>query len=116
MQYRYEGNIFSGEKRMELQVVPRSRRVADAGHRDRAGRPASPRPPRGRPARELRVTVDQRQQGRRRDGEVSLEVPAGWTVDAGLGAGRRSRARTKREPVRFTVTPPRGDEARRVHA
>ena len=23
MQYRYEGNIFSGEKRMELQVVPR---------------------------------------------------------------------------------------------
>ena len=35
VQYRYEGNIFSGEKRMELKVVPALSVALDPGHRDR---------------------------------------------------------------------------------
>ncbi len=105
VQHRYEGNIFSGEKRMELTVVPR---LAVSLTPDIAILPASqvsaaaPRPA----GRELRVTVINGSKGLA-EGEVSLEAPAGWTVapaSAKVSLAREDEA----EPVRFTVTPPRG--------
>ncbi len=62
VQYRYEGNIFSGEKRMELQVVPRLACHADARCRHppgESGRGGGRAPGRARAARHR----DQRQQG-----------------------------------------------------
>ena len=45
VEYRYEGDIFSGEKRMELKVVPAFGIAVDPGDRDRRPRPdrAGPR-------------------------------------------------------------------------
>ena len=105
VKYRYEGNIFSGEKRMELQVVPR---LAVTLTPDVAILPAN----QGAAAaarqagRELRVTVINGSRGPA-EGVVSLEVPAGWNVappSATLSFTREDEAR----PIRFTVTPPRG--------
>jgi LmbE family N-acetylglucosaminyl deacetylase len=119
VQHRYEGNVFSGEKRMELQVVPRmsvsiapdiailpaasfiapaSGVAAAAGGRGAGAARAA--------GRELRVTVTN---GSRKpaEGEVTLDVPAGWTVtppSARVSLAREDEA----EPVRFVVTPPRG--------
>jgi len=103
VQYRYEGNIFSGEKRMELHVVPRLSvsvtpdvAILPAGRGAAAGRPAG---------RELRVTVINGGQGPV-EGDVTLDVPAGWTVappSAKVSLARQDEA----APVRFTVTPPR---------
>ena len=104
VQYRYEGNIFSGEKRMELKVVPR---LAVSLAPDIAILPAGQGAAAARTAgRELRVTVVN---GSRQpiEGDVALEVPAGWTVtpsSAKVSLAREDEA----EPVRFTVTPPRG--------
>jgi len=104
VQYRYEGNIFSGEKRMELQVVPR---LAVSLTPDIAILPAGQRAAAARPAgRELRVTVINGSKGPV-EGEVSLEVPPGWSVlppSAKVSLAREDEA----APVRFTVTPPRG--------
>ena len=104
VQHRYEGNIFSGEKRMELTVVPR---LAVSLTPEIAILPASQGAAGVRAAgRELRVTVINGNKGPA-DGEVSLEVPAGWTVappSAKVSLAREDEA----EPVRFTVTPPRG--------
>jgi hypothetical protein len=104
VQYRYEGNIFSGEKRMELEVVPR---FAVSLTPDVAILPASRGAAAARPAgRELRVTVINGSKGPS-DGEVALEVPAGWTVappSVRVSLEREDEA----EAVRFTVTPPRG--------
>ena len=103
VQYRYEGNIFSGEKRMELQVVPR---FAVSLTPDVAILPASRGAAAARPARrEVRVTVVNGSKGPA-DGEVALEVPAGWTVtppSAKVSLAREDEA----EAMRFTVTPPR---------
>jgi len=104
VQHRYEGNIFSGEKRMELHVVPR---LAVSLTPDIAILPASQGAAAARAAgRELRVTVINGSKGPA-DGDVSLEAPAGWTVapsSAKVSLAREDEA----EPVRFTVTPPRG--------
>jgi hypothetical protein len=104
VQYRYEGNIFSGEKRMELKVVPR---LAVSLTPDVAILPASRGAAAARPAgRELRVTVVNGGKAPA-EGDVSLEVPAGWTVappSAKLSLAREDES----APVRFTVTPPRG--------
>jgi hypothetical protein len=104
VQYRYEGNIFSGEKRMELTVVPR---LAVSLTPDVAILPAGSGAAASRPAgRELRVTVINGGKGPA-EGEVALEVPAGWTVasaSAKVSLAREDEA----SPVRFTVTPPRG--------
>ena len=84
VQYRYEGNIFSGEKRMELHVVPR---LAVSVTPDIAILPAVRGTAAGRAAgRELRVTVINGNKGPI-DGEVTLEVPAGWTVAAAVREG-----------------------------
>jgi LmbE family N-acetylglucosaminyl deacetylase len=104
VQYRYEGNIFSGEKRMDVQVVPR---VAVALTPDIAILPASQGPAPARLAgRELRVTVINGSKGTAA-GDVSVEAPAGWTVtppSASVSLSREDEAAA----MRFTVTPPRG--------
>ena len=103
VQYRYEGNIFSGEKRMELHAVPR---LAVSVTPEIAILPASRGAAAARAAgRELRVTVINGSKGPI-EGEVTLEVPAGWTVappSAKVSLARQDEA----SPVRFTVTPPR---------
>jgi len=106
VQHRYEGNIFSGEKRMELKVVPRFSVRMGA---DFAIIPlAAVKPPRGGPAsadgRELRVTVTNDTRGSA-SGEVSLEVPQGWRSQPAaipVAFAREDEAET----VRFTVVPP----------
>ncbi len=104
VQHRYEGNIFSGEKRMDVHVVPR---LAVALTPDIAILPASQGPATAKPAgRELRVTVVNGGKGPA-EGIVSLEAPAGWAVappSANVSLSREDEAAA----VRFTVTPPRG--------
>ena len=118
MQYRYEGNIFSGEKRTELLVVPALSVRVSPRSRDRSGvvDPRAPATARGAAAaaapgsaprrgagiraataagepREIRVTVVNDTPGAR-DSVVKLELPHGWTRDAGRAAGQvRARGR-----------------------
>ena len=139
VQHRYEGDIFSGEKRTELLVVPAlsvrmSPQIAiipaasirsvptRAASSARGGasvlRPAaraasSSAPP---PAdREIRVTVANDTTGPA-ETTVRLDVPAGWTVTPQSHPIRfeRSESRT----VRFDVKPPpkAGNGAFHVHA
>ena len=83
IQYRYEGNIFSGEKRMELTVVPRfAVRVSPetaiipvAQSRPATATRASAASVRA--DREVRVTVTNGLRGEA-SGDVSLVLPAGW--------------------------------------
>jgi hypothetical protein len=96
VQFRYE-DVFSGEKRSELLIVPAvsvkmSPEIAifPAGSSDRA--------------RELRVTVTNDSLGPA-DNAVTLTLPAGWTsspAEQGVKLGRSGEAQT----VRFLVTPP----------
>jgi hypothetical protein len=89
VQYRYEGNIFSGEKRMDLLVTPAfSLRVSP----DIAVMPLEAGGP-----QELRVTVVNGSPGAA-GGSVRLDLPGGWT------------ASPAEQPVRFT----RPDESRTV--
>ncbi len=103
VEYRYQGNIFSGEKRMEPNVVPAlsvesSPEVAivPVGSA-RAG------------GRELRVTVVN---GARGPGEarVTLDVPDGWTVEPAVERVLFARE-DEAETVRFVVTPAAGAAA-----
>ena len=98
--HRHGGDIFAGEKRMELQVVPRF--VVEVT-------PQIAIIPLGAPdAREVRVTV--RHAGRESaSGAVALELPAGWQATparATVEFSREDEART----VRFTVRPAGGAE------
>ena len=123
IQYRYS-DLFAGEKRMELHVVPAfavrtapeiavvpaslltsaasSRKVQDAGE----GQPNSAGTG---PARRINVTVTN--QGKSAaTGTVSLRVPAGWQVTpatAPVTFAREDEAVTQT----FTVTPPAGAAA-----
>jgi len=99
VEYRYEGDIFSGEKRMELKVVPAFGVAVDP---DIAivGRGPVAR------AREVRVTVTNRVKGSG-SSEVTLRAPEGWKVTperAHVSFTREDEAQT----VRFTVQPPAG--------
>ncbi len=101
IEYRYQGNIFSGEKRMELTVVPTVSVTVDpaiaivpAGAVAAGGAAA---------ARELRVTVVNGAKGAA-SADVTLEAPSGWTVtprSAPVAFEREDEAET----ARFTVTP-----------
>ncbi|HTV01316.1 MAG TPA: PIG-L family deacetylase [Luteitalea sp.] len=88
VQFRHEGNVFSGEKRQELLVVPALavRLGADVV--------AFPRGSRGQ---ELTVTVTNHAKGGGK-ADVSLQLPTGWTA----------------QPATETVTFAREDEARQV--
>ena len=96
---RYEGNIFSGEKRMELHTVPAmSVRVTP----EIAIVPAAGGAP---PAREVRVTVTSNAQGEA-EANVRLDVPQGWTVEPASEPARFSRP-DEAVTVRFSVRPGR---------
>ena len=114
---RYEGNIFSGEKRAELLVVPRYSVVMTP---DIAIVPtaAAAMPAAGRKAaasstspstRELRVAVTNGTRGASK-ATVSLEVPEGWKVEPATAPVDFARE-DETETVRFLVTPPSGVRA-----
>jgi LmbE family N-acetylglucosaminyl deacetylase len=95
VQYRYEGNIFSGEKRMNVLVAPA------------ASVRSSPEiaiiPATQSVAREVRVTVVNDTPAAA-DTVVALEVPQGWTASPQrqpVKLGREDEAQT----VRFEVKP-----------
>ncbi|HEX2443784.1 MAG TPA: PIG-L family deacetylase [Vicinamibacterales bacterium] len=102
--YRYEGSIFSGEKRMELKVVPAvgvsiSPEIAilARGSSDLS---------RKAPSREIRVTATSGA-GTIASTELALQMPDGWRADpptARVSFSRQDEART----IRFTVRPPAG--------
>ena len=105
VQYRYEGNIFSGEKRMELHVVPRLAVIADARRSRSCRPPRHRRPARGR-ARAARHGDQRHTKGAdRRRGRRSRCRRAGPSrrPSATVSFAREDEAAT----VRFTVTPPR---------
>ena len=106
VQHRYEGNIFSGEKRTELKVVPSlsvaiTPRIAIVPLG--SARPTMPGP---MAPRELRVTVTNNATS---GGEASvrLQMPAGWTSRPAEGRVRFARA-DDRDTVRFEVVPAAG--------
>ena len=96
--HRYGSNIFAGEKRMELQVVPRFAVEVI---------PQIAIIPLGAPdAREVRVTV--RHGGREpATGAVTLDLPAGWQARP-VGATVEFSREDEVQTVRFTVRPPGG--------
>ena len=137
VQYRYSGDIFSGEKRSELLVVPAlSVRVspevaivpasslrqappppAPAAAAGRGGRrgasPAAAAAPvpaaNSNEAREMRVTVVNGSPGAS-ESVVSLALPQGWTsvpVEQPLKLARPDESQT----LRFMVKPPMGAKA-----
>ena len=101
LEHRYEGNIFSGEKRMELQVVPR---LAVSLSPEVAIMPTS-----AAAGREFRVTVVNSGKGPVR-GDVALMVPDGWTVEPKSRAVSLVRE-DEAISVRFSVTPARTAKA-----
>ena len=126
VQHRYEGNIFSGEKRTELLVVPAfsvrvSPQVAIVPASSIRSAAPAPRPATvsGRAAaaraaaapasaaptsdREIRVTVVNDTRGPA-DTAVSLEAPAGWTVTPREQAVKFERT-DEAQTVRFQVKP-----------
>jgi LmbE family N-acetylglucosaminyl deacetylase len=102
VQFRSEGNIFSGEKRSELHVVPKfavsvSPEIAIVRHGD-AGAAAKDA------AREIRVTVTNHSRAAAQ-AAVQLELPAGWQAAPAtvpVAFTREDESMT----VRFQVSPP----------
>src|SRR5436190_1699016 len=112
IEHRYQGDIFSGEKRTGLLVVPAfslhvSPDVAIVPSASIRSMPANARQPAaaGPPAadREIRVTVVNDTPGRA-ETTVQLEVPRGWTAEPphqSVTFDREDESKT----VRFTVKP-----------
>ena len=75
VQYRYEGNLFSGEKRYELHVVPNFALTVTPEIVIVPGR-AAPANVRGA-TKDIRVTVINHSKGAAK-AEVALELPQGW--------------------------------------
>jgi hypothetical protein len=102
VQFRSERDIFSGEKRAELHVVP-TFAVSVSPEVAIVSRTATPATSRG-VDREVRVTVTHHGRGQA-SAEVSLAVPAGWRVrpaSAPVSFTREDEAMT----VRFHLTAP----------
>ncbi len=105
IEYRYEGNIFSGEKRMELTVVPAMalRLTPEIAIVPTGVAPQRTQATREAPGREVRVSVINHAKGAA-TGEVRLELPAGWTATpatAPVAFSREDEAIT----VRFRMMP-----------
>ena len=110
VEYRYEGNIFSGEKRMELLVVPR---FSVSVTPEIAIVPTAPGPAAGAKTaaaalaeREVRVNVINGNKGAAK-GDVSLALPGGWAATPAsvpVTFAREDAAET----VRFMVRPAAG--------
>ncbi len=136
VQYRYSGDIFSGEKRSDLLVVPAlSVRVtpeiaiipasdlrqappittaAAAGRGGRRGAPpaASAATPPASPAasaREVLVTVVNGAPGAS-ESTVALDLPQGWTSTPASQALKLARS-DESQTLRFVVKPPMGTRA-----
>jgi LmbE family N-acetylglucosaminyl deacetylase len=117
VKHRYEGGLFVGEKRMELQVVPVfalavtpeiavvpvARRASAARARSAQAGTASP----GR-AREVRVTVTHAGKGAAQ-ADVTLDLPPGWTSTPATAPVRFTRE-DEQVTVRFALAPPRSVE------
>jgi LmbE family N-acetylglucosaminyl deacetylase len=122
VQYRYEGNIFSGEKRMDLLVVPaysvaispdiamipagavRAASTAAPAARPGAARSAATPAPVAAPAsREMRVTVVNDTQAAA-ESAVKLELPPGWTASPAEQLVKFTR-QDESQTVRFQVRP-----------
>jgi hypothetical protein len=96
VQSRSEGNLFSGEKRAELHVVPRFAVTAT---------PEIVIVPMGaRTTRDVRVTVVNHAKGSG-TAEVGLQTPPGWRAAPATQSVTFSRE-DEAVTVRFTVTPP----------
>jgi LmbE family N-acetylglucosaminyl deacetylase len=121
VQYRYEGNIFSGEKRMDLLVAPAlSVRVSPeiaivpAGAIAAGGASASREKTAARKStREVRVTVvnDTRSAA---DTTLKLDLPPGWTAsppEQTVALAREDESQT----VRFEVRPGANTAAGEFH-
>jgi LmbE family N-acetylglucosaminyl deacetylase len=103
-QHRYEGDIFSGEKRSELLVVPAfsvrvTPQIAVVPAASIRSAPASRRTAQ----REVRVTVVNDTPGGA-EASVRLEVPHGWTVAPQTQAVKFER-QDEAQTVRFDVKP-----------
>jgi LmbE family N-acetylglucosaminyl deacetylase len=119
VQYRYEGNIFSGEKRMDLLVVPAYSVAISPGIAmipAAAVRAASPPPP-ARPvaaaSREMRVTVVNDAQGAS-ETTVKLELPPGWTASPAEQPMKFTR-QDESLTVRFQIRPGRNTAPGEFH-
>jgi hypothetical protein len=102
VQFRYGGNIFSGEKRMDLHVVPA---MAVSATPDIAIVPLAQAARRAGPAaggREVRVTVTNHTKGPA-SGEARLTVPAGWAAAPAVAPVSFTRE-DESVTVRFRVT------------
>ncbi|HET7698622.1 MAG TPA: PIG-L family deacetylase [Vicinamibacterales bacterium] len=102
VQYRYAGDLATGEKRMELKVVPGlsltvSPNVMIVPVKVAAGVDRR---------KDVRVTVENNTKGAA-TASIALEVPAGWRV-APASAPISLSAEGETSTVRFTVTPPAG--------
>jgi LmbE family N-acetylglucosaminyl deacetylase len=132
--HRYQGDIFGGEKRSEILIVPavsvrvspeiaiiptgstgaRSLTAPAAGGatpaaapaRGRGAAPASLPPSPAQPSREIRVTIVNDLKGAA-EGTVRLEVPQGWTAQPTTQPLKFSRE-DESQTVRFEVRPPAG--------
>jgi LmbE family N-acetylglucosaminyl deacetylase len=114
VQYRYEGNIFSGEKRSELLVVPSASvrvtpeiAIIPASSLHPAARPTTAGAPARnvRPAgRDVRVTVTNDVKGAS-ESTVRLELPQGWTATPPQDVVKFARE-GETQTVRFAVRPP----------
>jgi LmbE family N-acetylglucosaminyl deacetylase len=139
VQYRYSGDIFSGEKRTELLVVPAlSVRVSPevaiipasslrsqpapaaapaAGRGGRRGAPPAPAPAAAPPSagesREVRVTVVNDLPGQS-ESIVALDLPQGWTSTPSEQKLKLARA-DESQTLRFLVKPPLGTKAGEYH-
>jgi LmbE family N-acetylglucosaminyl deacetylase len=113
VEYRYE-DLFAGEKRMELTVVPAmavrlTPEIVIVPVGEVAARPTAGNGGQGRPAaragrgRELRVTVTNQTRGAA-SAEVSLDVPAGWTVTPAVAPVSFARE-DEEATVRFEIVP-----------
>src|SRR5262245_16054898 len=101
--YRYQGDIFGGEKRSEVLVVPAaSVRVSPEIAIIPAGSTGSTGST--QPSREVRVTIVNGVKGAA-EGTVRLEVPQGWAAQPTVQALKFSRE-DESQTVRFDVQPP----------
>jgi LmbE family N-acetylglucosaminyl deacetylase len=111
VQYRYEGNIFSGEKRSELLVVPAYsvRTSPDIAiiPTSSIGAPGPvtsvPRAARSDSGRDVRVSVVNDAQGAS-TATVALELPAGWTATPPRQTMTFAR-QDESQTVRFSIKP-----------
>jgi hypothetical protein len=127
VQYRYSGDIFSGEKRSELLIVPalsvrvspevaiipaaslRQAPAPAAGRGGRRGAPPAAASAMAGETREVRVTVVSGLPGVS-ESTVSLELPQGWTSTPTEQAMKLARS-DESQTLRFLVKPPLGTKA-----